>query len=221
MNQRNDVGVIFDMDGVLVDSAEPHFQSWRLLAEECGVTVTREQFSSTFGRHNADIIPAIFGKSSRERIAELADRKEQLYRDLIREKPPLVDGAVRLIQTLHDAGVPMAVGSSAPRANIELILDALGARQTIGVVVSGDDVSRGKPDPQVFQLACERLELAPSKCVVVEDAPVGVEAGRAAGARTVAVLMYQPAEAFVAPDLIVPKLLDVTSDILIGLVVAR
>ena len=218
MEQTQDIGVVFDMDGVLVDSAEPHFVSWQQLAEEVGTPVTQEQFAETFGRQNRDIIPKIFGESSEERMVQLADRKEQLYRDLVRKSPPLVTGAKELIQSLQTAGVRLAIGSSAPRLNIELVLDALDATDVISVIVSGDDVARGKPDPQVFQLACDRLGLAPQRCIVVEDAPIGIDAGRAAGARTVAVLMHHPAEAFHWPDLIVPKLSDLTCEALLALV---
>ena len=218
MNASQPIGVIFDMDGVLVDSAGPHFLSWQLLAEENGKTVTEQQFAATFGQHNLDIIPKLFGSVSDERIRKLSDRKEDIYRDLVREEAPLVAGAVELVQALHGAGVQLAVGSSGPLANIELILRAMGVRELISVIVSGDDVTRGKPDPQVFSLACERLKISPSRCVVIEDAPSGVEAGRAAGARVVAVLMYHPAEAFERADRIVSRLGDLTVQHIFALV---
>ena len=209
-NAAHTFGVIFDMDGVLVDSAQPHFRSWQVLAEDNGITVTEEQFTATFGRQNADIIPILFGDASPARLQQLADQKEQIYRDLIRAHPPVVDGAPELIRSLYDAGVALAVGSSGPLANIELVLDAMGIRSLIPTIISGDEVTRGKPNPQVFRLACARLGIEPSRCVVVEDAPVGVQAARAAGMRTVAVLMYHPAEAFAESDLVVRRLRDLT-----------
>ena len=218
---RNEaVGVIFDMDGVLVDSAESHFESWKRLAEEQGPPrrVTKEQFGRTFGRQNRDIIPILFGDGSEERVKALADRKEEIYRELIRERPPIVDGGTELVHALYDAGVRIAVGSSAPRENIDLILSAMGVVDCISAVVSGDDHERGKPDPQVFEVAAQRLGLDPSRCVVVEDAPVGIAAAIAAGARAVAVLLYHPADAFDGPDLIVPCLSDLTVEQLTSLV---
>jgi len=204
------MGVIFDVDGVLIDSAEPHFRSWKQLAQENGATVTREQFSSTFGRQNRDIIPLLFGHVSQERQSELAERKEAIYRALIGERAPIVPGAVELARGLHEAGVALAVGSSGPSANIELVLAAMRIRELIRVVVTGDDVTRGKPDPQVFSLACRRLSLPPGCCVVVEDAPVGIEAAKSAGAKAVAVLMHHPGSAFPAADLMVDRLADLT-----------
>ena len=206
MKTSDTMGVIFDMDGVLVDSAQPHFRSWQLLAEENGATVTEEQFKSTFGQQNDDIIPFLFGEVSPQRLRRLAYRKEELYRDLIRAQAPIVEGAPELVRSLHDAGVTLAVGSSGPLANIELVLDAMGVRQLVSVIVSGDEVTRGKPDPQVFSIACQKLSILPSRCVVIEDAPVGVQAARAAGTRVVAVLMYHPAEAFSGADCIVDRL---------------
>ncbi len=211
------IGVIFDMDGVLVDSADAHFESWMLLAAERGVSVTREQFDATFGRQNRDIIPIVFGESRDREVAAMSDRKEELYRDLVRTRPPVVDGSVQLVRGLHDAGAMLAVGSSAPRANIDLILDCMGVSALISAVVSADDVTRGKPDPQVFAVCCERLGLPPARCVVVEDAPAGTQAGRAAGAKTVAVLIHHREAAFVGVDLAVPRLADLTVEDLVAL----
>ena len=212
MNHRQPIGVIFDMDGVLVDSAQPHLDSWQLLAKENDRSVTREQFAATFGRQNNDIIPLLFGDMDARRCAALADRKEEIYRDLVRQAPPVVSGAIELIHALHERGVCLAVGSSGPRQNIELMLDAMGVRALIPVVITGDDVSRGKPDPEVFALACQGLGVEAVRCVVVEDAPVGIEAAMAAGTRTIAILMHHPAESFQNADCIVDRLSDLTPE---------
>lgn len=217
MNTDDSAGIIFDMDGVLVDSAAPHRESWRQLVAECGGSMTDEQFARTFGQQNRDIIPQLLGEVSDERMIELGDRKEAIYRDLIRHNPPIVPGAITLVRELHEAGARLAVGSSGPRANIELVLTAMGIADCMDAVISGDDVTRGKPDPQVFQMAAERLGLIPARCVVVEDAPVGVTAAKAAGARAVAILIHHPAEAFEGADLIVPRLADLKAEALLAL----
>lgn len=218
MSEQDGVGVIFDMDGVLVDSARAHFQSWRALATENGLVVTEEEFAVTFGRQNRDIIPKIFGPVDDQRLSDLGDRKESLYRELVRDNVPVVPGAVELVQNLSSKGVHLAIGSSGPLPNLELVLDAMGVRELVKVIVSADDVTRGKPDPQVFSMACSRLGLPPSRCVVVEDAPAGVEAARRAGTRVVAVLMHHQAEAFDNPDCIVDRLADLCADQLVQMV---
>lgn len=221
MGHDGEVAVIFDMDGVLVDSAAPHLQSWQKLAEQCGTTVTQEQFASTFGRQNNDIIPLLFGDVSVVEMQRLGDRKEEIYRGLVCGRCPVVEGAVKLVRDLHASGVRLAVGSSGPLANIELVLGEMNVVDCFAVVVSADDVTRGKPDPQVFQLAAERLAVLPARCVVVEDAPSGVQAARAAGARAAAVMMHHTYEALQQADLVVKRLTDLTVDRLRNLVTNR
>lgn len=218
MNHREPIGVIFDMDGVLVDSAQPHLESWQVLAEENDRSITREQFAASFGRQNNDIIPLLFGDMDAKRCAALADRKEEIYRDLVRHAPPIVSGAVELVQALHERGVLLAVGSSGPRQNIELVLAAMGVGELIPVVISGDEVQRGKPDPQVFLLARQGLGIEAGRCAVVEDAPAGIAAALSAGTRAIAILMHHPAEAFANADCIVDRLSDLTPEIIESLI---
>ena len=211
MTASDSIGVIFDMDGVLVDSAEPHLRSWQLLAAENGSVVAPEQFAATFGKQNRDIIPELFGYVSPVRLEALGDRKEEIYRDLVRNDPPIVPGAIDLVCELHAGGARLAVGSSGPRANIDLILAAMGVSDRVSTVVSADDVTRGKPDPQVFLMAADRLGLPPNRCVVIEDAPVGIEAAHRAGARSVAVTLHHAAATFEQAHLIVARLSDLSA----------
>ncbi len=208
----NSFGVVFDMDGVLVDSAAPHLESWRQLAAEHGSEVTDAQFALTFGRQNRDIIPILLGEQAVPRWRELADRKEELYRSLVSERPPIVEGAVELVRSLHQSGFRLAIGSSGPLVNIELIVAAMDVADCFKVIVSGDDVQRGKPNPQVFTLACQRLDLSPDRCVVVEDAPAGIEAAIAAKTKAIAVLMHHPRESFANAHAIVSRLADLSVD---------
>lgn len=205
-------GVIFDMDGVLVDSAPAHFESWQRLAAEEGITVTRPQFERGFGRQNRDIIPMFFGPVSPERLAAIALRKEAIYRELVRANVPAVKGAAELISALASRQIPLAIGSAGPRENIDLILHAMGVAGSFDVIVSGEDATRGKPDPQVFQLASERLHLPPGRCVVIEDATAGVAAAKAAGTKVAAVMMHHSDDALLAAgaDIVVARLLDLT-----------
>lgn len=203
--------VIFDMDGVLIDSAEAHLDSWHLLARELGRQVTEQQFAASFGRQNRDIIPLLFGDGlGGDRVLELSHRKEALYRDLVRGQVRAVDGAVDLVRRCHQAGMKLAVGSSAPRENIDLVMDELGIAACFEVIVHDGDVSRGKPDPQVFQIAARRLQVAPARCVVIEDAPSGIQAALAAGMTVIGLTTHHPADRLAGAHRVVDRL-DVLS----------
>ncbi|MCR4414795.1 MAG: HAD family phosphatase [Thermoguttaceae bacterium] len=176
-------GVIFDMDGVLVDSYHAHYESWRRMAAEHGRTMTRAQFDATFGRTSREVIAVIWPEldGAADQIRALDDRKEALFREILAADFPPMPGARELLHQLRDAGVPVAVGSSGPPENVALVLDRLGARPLLAAVVTGSDVTRGKPDPEVFLIAARRMGMAPQRCVVVEDAPLGIDAAHAAG----------------------------------------
>jgi len=218
MSAPRGIGVIFDMDGVLVDSAAPHWESWRLLAKEEGTTVREQRFWETFGRPSADVVPALFGPVSPADLKRLSDRKEAIYRDLVGTTPPIVPGAGDLVRALRDHGVRVAIGSSGPPENVELVAKALGKGAKFDATVTADDVKRGKPHPDVFAITADRLGLPAERCVVIEDAPVGVEAARAAGCRCIGVTIYQPKEALDAADLLVRALADVRVEDVVKLV---
>ena len=188
-------GVIFDVDGVLVDSYDAHFQSWRDILSESGLELTEEGFARTFGRTSREIIAQFWGDGvSAAESRAIDDRKEALYRDIVRRSFPAMAGAVELIDALRGAGLALAVGSSAPPENVALSLDGLARRHAFAAVVTGHDVTRGKPDPQVFLLAAQRLGIVPRCCVVIEDAQAGIRAAGAAGMASVALLGTATAE---------------------------
>jgi beta-phosphoglucomutase len=203
--------VIFDLDGVLVDSYRAHFASWRQLYGELGIDYSEEAFAADFGRTSRDILRRTLGDDlTEERIHALDSRKEALFRDILRESFPAMDGAVELIGALAADGFLLAVGSSGPPENIALALDKLGHAEKFAAIVTGQDVSRGKPDPQVFQLAAERLGVPPTLCAVVEDAVHGVKAARRAGMKSIALTGTAPREEFGQADLIVDSLRELT-----------
>ena len=173
--------VIFDVDGVLVDSYQAHFASWRQLYGELGRDYSESAFASDFGRRSGDILRRTLGdKLTDGQVHELDQRKEALFRDLLRKNFLPMDGAVELIDALAADGFRLAVGSSAPLENIELSLEKLGRAAKFSAIVAGADVTRGKPDPQVFQLAAQRLGTSPDSCAVIEDAVHGIEAAQRA-----------------------------------------
>lgn len=185
----NELAVIFDMDGVLVDSYQAHFRSWQLLAEEMGIAdFTEEQFARTFGKTSREILRKHWPiELSDEQIRRADDHKEELYRKLIREDFREIPGARELVRALHAAGFRLAVGSSGPKANVDAGLDGLGHREYFDALVSGQDVTHGKPDPEIFLVAGRRLGVAAGRCAVIEDAPAGIEAARRAGMTPVAI----------------------------------
>lgn len=207
----NNLGVIFDMDGVLVDSGPAHLQSWQLLAREMGSDLTAEQFAHSFGQRSSEIITHTFGITDAGEIARLDARKESLYRDLIRGHVPAMPGAKELVKSLHASGFRLAVGSSGPPENVTLVCEEMGLTPMMTAIVTGMDVQRGKPDPQVFQIAAERLRLSPADCVVIEDAPAGIEAAKRAGMACIALTSSHPRERLSGADRIVAHLDEVNA----------
>lgn len=181
--------VLWDMDGTLIDSGEYHWLSWQDVLAAEGRPITRDEFIATFGQRNDTILRGWFGADlSDAEVMRISDVKEARYRDLVRERGiDLLPGVRHWIERLHAGGWKQAVASSAPLENIRTILDVLGIEAFFEGLVSAENVQRGKPDPQVFLLAAEGLHVPPERCVVVEDAPAGLEAGRRAGMRTIGV----------------------------------
>ncbi len=202
--------VLWDMDGTLVDSEEFHWLSWRDTMAAEGVPITRDQFVLTFGQRNDSILPHWLGAdASADRIQRVGDAKEVEYRRLVRESglAPL-PGAAEWVRRLHQENWRQAVASSAPRANLDVVLEVIGLAGYFQAIVSAEDVTRGKPDPQVFLTAASRLGALPSECIVVEDAVAGVEAARRGGMRSIGVNRKGSLEA----DIAVSSLIDLAPD---------
>jgi beta-phosphoglucomutase family hydrolase len=181
--------VLWDMDGTLIDSAAVHFQSWvEALAVE-GYALTHENFAAYFGRRNDDIIRAYLGAETPvETISRISLDKETRYRAVIRRDGiVLLPGVERWLKRLAQCGWKQAIASSAPRLNLEALLEVTGLEDYFAATTAAEDVAISKPDPAVFLLAAERLGVPPSRCVVVEDAPAGVEGARRAGMRSVGI----------------------------------
>ena len=208
---------IFDMDGVLVDSSDIHFEAWSTLGQEIGTPHTREFFDSTFGMHNAQIFPLWLGEMEPRELERLSRRKEQLYRDLAADRLTPLPGALELLADLRREGIAIAVGSSGPLANVELILRILKISEQFAALSTGDEVTHGKPHPEVFLKAAHKLGRAPADCVVIEDAPQGIEAARRAGMKVLAVTSSHPAGELAA-DRVVESLTEVRASTLRQLV---
>lgn len=181
--------VLWDMDGTLIDSEEFHWLAWRDAMEAEGRPITHEEFLETFGWRNDAILPHFFGgRATPEAILRIGDAKEEHYRRLVRQHglTPL-PGAAEWLTRLKGEGWKQTIGTSAPRANADVIVDVLNWGGLLDGIVAAEDVKRGKPEPDVFLAAAAKAGAEPARCIVVEDAIAGVEAGRRAGMKTIGV----------------------------------
>jgi len=204
--------VLWDLDGTLIDSSELHYEAWAQVMDELGRPLDRSLFAQSFGSRNDRILRELLRVAGTdEEIRELGERKELLYRERVSARGvPLLPGAALWLEQLKRTGWRQALATSAPRANIEATLEPLRLRSFFDAIVSADDVGRGKPDPLVFLTAAERLGLPPARCVVVEDAPAGVEGARRAGMASIGVLSSHHAS--LDADLVVESLETLAPD---------
>lgn len=201
--------VIWDMDGVIIDSGEAHRLAWHRMAQEDGIPFTDEQFWATFGQRNDEIIQGIWGPLPQVKWQEMADRKERYFREEVRTHLVALPGAIELLSELHAAHYPQALASSAPIANIELISDILNLEHYLDALVSGETVARGKPAPDIFLQAALVLGIEPASSLVIEDAVAGVQAAHAAGMRCIAVAGKRDLPGLRAAELMVASLTEV------------
>jgi len=199
---------LFDWDGVIIDSSSHHEESWERLAVEVGKPLPSGHFRKGFGRKNEFIIPELLGwTKDLEEIHRLSLRKEALYRVVVAERGvEALPGVRTWLDRLRDAGVPCAIGSSTHRANIDLSLGMIGIADYFSAIVTAEDVHHGKPNPEVFLTAAARLGQAPQRCVVFEDALVGIAAAHAGGMKVVGVATTHPPEELTDADRTVRRL---------------
>jgi beta-phosphoglucomutase family hydrolase len=210
MQKKDFKAVIWDMDGVIADTAYLHFLSWQYAFRKRGFDFSEEDFKHHFGQRNDTIIRDTIGsEASTEMIEAIAEDKEDYFRREAAKSLKPFPGVISLLKTLKENNVPCAVASSAPLENIRLILTRLGIEEYFQAVVYGQEVAEGKPSPQVFLLAAKKLGVEPIECVVIEDAIAGVQAAKRAGMRCIAVTNTHPAESLAQADLVVGSLEDV------------
>jgi HAD superfamily hydrolase (TIGR01509 family) len=192
---NGDCLAIFDHDGVLVDSLEYHQQAWLEMGRRTGLKVTPEFIHQTFGMTNPSILRLLRdGAIPDDEINRYSTLKEECYREIARGKITLMDGVRKVLDALTSAGVRLAIGSSGVRANLELTVRECGLEGRFAAIVALENITRGKPDPQVFEIAARRSEVNPSRSVVFEDAPVGIQAAKTAGMLAIGVATSHPAQ---------------------------
>lgn len=199
--------VIWDMDGVIADTGKYHFQAWQDVFQKRGIEFTLEEFKRHFGQRNDTIIRYAFKDTiSPEELDVVAREKEANYRDRVAANVKALPGAIELIKSLRERRIKMAIASSAPPENIHLIIGSLGIEPYFEAIVWGREVTEGKPSPQAFLLAAQKLGMTPANCVVIEDAVAGVAAAKRAGMKCVAVTNTNPREKLSEADVVVDSL---------------
>jgi beta-phosphoglucomutase family hydrolase len=206
-------GVIWDLDGVIVDTGTFHFEAWKKSLEEMGLTFSQEKFALIFGRRNRDMVMEVVGETlSTEEMERISARKESLFREALKGKVRPLPGVLFWLEELQRRGYRQALATSAPQENMEMMVGSLGIEGFFDKIVLGDKVSAGKPDPEIFLLAAKALELYPARCVVIEDAVAGVKAAKRAGMRCIAVATSHPRTALAEADMVVDSLNDLAPD---------
>lgn len=205
-------GVLWDMDGVLVDTGEAHFLSWSLALAEFDRSITRESFRATFGMNNDGVLKTLFGELlAPESVAEIGERKELLFRQAVKGNVQLLPGVQDWLKRLKKWGVKQAIASSAPMANINVLLDEVGIRADFEAIVSGWSLP-GKPDPAVFLEAARQIGIPAGRCVVIEDAVAGVQGALNAGMKCIAVTTTNDADALGEATIVAESLVELTDE---------
>jgi beta-phosphoglucomutase len=208
------LAVLWDMDGVLVDTAGYHYEAWHQTMQKYGINVSLSDFLKVFGRTTEETALIFLGKTSAEGlIDEISILKENTFREIVRGQASLLPGALTWLDRLSRAGVPQALASSAPQANVDVLVDSTGIRKYFNAVLS-ESSGPGKPDPSVFVQAAALLKMDRRRCIVIEDSPAGLEAARRAGMKSIAVTTTRPAEVLQAASIIIESLERLSEEIL-------
>lgn len=195
---------IFDMDGTLVDNMHIHTKAWGKMLAENNIEMDAHDFLvKTAGKTSREILPEIFGRISDEKISELGERKESLYRELYLPVRKTVEGAIEFLEAARNLSVKMAVATAAPVANMEFILDGLDLRKYFGAITTAADITNGKPDPEIFLKSAEKLNVEPQNCLVFEDAIGGFQAAHRARMKSVGIATVNSIEDILKSDSVV------------------
>lgn len=207
-------GVIFDMDGVLVDNKNVHIEAFVIFCRRHGIDIDTERLMPLFGMGNDDIIAALFGRRlPAEDVDRYSKEKEAIYREIFADRIAPTPGLVDLLEGLKRRGVKMAVGSSGMRANVDFVLDKCGIKGYFDAIADGDMITRAKPDPEVFMLAASLLGLPNSECLVFEDSFAGIAAARAAGSPVIALATTFPRERHTDYDMLIDDFTEIDSSV--------
>lgn len=201
------------MDGVLADTGPIHFESWVKLGKEIGIEFTKEFFDLTFGQQSHTITRKLVGtKVDEVQIEKWAEFKEKNYREMVRDRLKPLPGVIKILTDLKLKGFKLAVGSSGPAENVDLLLNSLKIKDLFDVIVTAADVKKGKPEPDVFSIAANTLNIKSENCLVIEDAPVGIEAATRAGMLSIALTTTHNKQELTGAQLIIKDLSEINLD---------
>ena len=201
--------VIFDLDGVLVDSESLHVEAWKVLFRRHGIEVTEAEYAHGVGMVDVDWIRYL--SERRGRVIDpqwWEDAKREVYRGILARNICPFPGAVELVHRLRTAGLRLAVASSSWRENIEAVVEATGLAESFDVLTGKDDVRRHKPDPEPYLITAERLGVVPARCAVIEDSELGILSAKRAGMLCIGITNSLPPERLARADLVVATLED-------------
>ncbi|QES90062.1 HAD family hydrolase [Rhizosphaericola mali] len=204
---------LFDMNGTMIDDMEFHRKAWyRVFVDDLGATLTEEEAKKEMYGKNEEVLDRIFGpgKFTPEQIDEIVEKKEQAYQDAFRPHLKLIDGLQAFLDKAKEHNIKLAIGTAAPKTNVDFAVDALGLRKQFPVIVGAEDVATSKPDPEVFLKCAEALGANPHNSIVFEDSPKGVEAAKRGGMKAVVLLTFHEPEDFKDLDNILFSVKDYT-----------
>lgn len=205
MNLYHKFAVIFDMDGVIVDSNPTHTIALRKFFEQHGYNLTDEELKTgVYGRSNKDWLPELFGDSlTTEEYKKLADEKEALFRELFTLIIKPLKGLIYFLDVLVDNKITRAIATSAPTANVDFVLEKTGIKKYFDVILDESDIKKGKPDPEIYLKTATAIQFPPEKCIVFEDSLPGVESAKQAGCKVVGVTTTHSRDEFLGTDLVI------------------
>ncbi len=214
MKNIQSFGAIFDMDGVIIDSNPFHKIALRQFCEKYGYHLSDDELRNRiYGRTNKDWITNLFGRTlSAEELHHYGEEKESLFRELYQHDIKAVDGLEQFLILLTEAKIPVAIGTSAPRSNVDFVLAKTGLGKYFSVILDESHVTRGKPDPEIYLKVAERMQLPSAQCLVFEDSLSGVESAQKAGAKVVGISTTHTAEELNHTDFVTPNFIGLTPE---------
>jgi beta-phosphoglucomutase len=207
------LAVIFDMDGVIVDNMEYHKKAWGIFLKKYAPDIELEEFSRHFGKVNRDLLKIVFKREiTAEEESRFGEEKEAIYREIYADHIVPLSGLPDFLDSLKENSVKTAVATAAPRINMDFVFEKTGLRKYFDVLIDATEVTRGKPDPEIYLKAAQRLSCLPDSCLVFEDSFPGVQAARRAGMKVIALATSHPAESLKDAERVIKDFTEISLD---------